>query len=175
MKFDAEFGSSEQYQQWFYDLNGGRTEYAITIATMIGKSRMKGEKVVTNLKPYGAEKPRSGMLKNANTHSVEVFWDPPKGDFTKYVLYVDDFRKDNKKMKPGLGFSLLRLNSHVSTSTAKGQTETEFGSQPDAIGETKLYEDVHENVIPHDRTFDLSHKTTEYIIMGKVSLYFFCL
>ena len=71
---------------------------------------------------------------------------------------------------------MLRINSHLSTSTTKGKTDdTEFGSQPDAIGETKLYEDVHENLIPHDRTFDLSHKTTEYIIMGKVSIYFFLL
>jgi hypothetical protein len=54
----------------FYDLNGGRTEYVITIACMIGKSRMKGEKVVTNLVPYGPEKPRSGMVRSAGTRQV---------------------------------------------------------------------------------------------------------
>jgi len=37
---------------------------------MIGKSRMKGEKIVTNLVPYGPEKPRSGMVKNAGTDQV---------------------------------------------------------------------------------------------------------
>ncbi len=42
----------------------------ITIACMIGKSRMKGEKVVTNLVPYGPEKPRSGMVKMASTNQV---------------------------------------------------------------------------------------------------------
>jgi hypothetical protein len=26
------------------------------------------------------------MLKQANTHEVEICWEPPKGDFTKYVL-----------------------------------------------------------------------------------------
>jgi hypothetical protein len=29
---------------------------------------------------------RAGMLKQANTHEVEICWEPPKGDFTKYVL-----------------------------------------------------------------------------------------
>ena len=58
------------YSTWFFDLNGGRTEYVITIACMIGKSRMKGEKVVTTLVPYGPEKPRSGMVRSANTRQV---------------------------------------------------------------------------------------------------------
>jgi len=79
----------DMYHHWFYDLNGGRTEYVITIACMIGRSRMKGEKIVTNLVPYGPEKPRTGMTKAADTNQVEIFWDPPKGDFTKYVLEVD--------------------------------------------------------------------------------------
>ncbi len=54
-----------------------------------GKSRMKGEKVVTNLVPYGPEKPRSGMQKSAGTEQVELIWDPPKGDFTKYTLLIE--------------------------------------------------------------------------------------
>jgi hypothetical protein len=29
---------------------------------------------------------RAGMLKHASTHEVEICWEPPKGDFTKYVL-----------------------------------------------------------------------------------------
>ena len=58
------------YSTWYYDLLGGRTEYVITIACMIGKSRMKGEKVVTTLMPYGPEKPQSGMLKAVGTHQV---------------------------------------------------------------------------------------------------------
>jgi hypothetical protein len=31
---------------------------------------MKGEKVVTNLVPYGPEKPRSGMVRLASTNQV---------------------------------------------------------------------------------------------------------
>jgi hypothetical protein len=61
------------FLQRFYDLHGGRREYVITIACMIGKSRMKGEKVVTNLVPYGPEKPRSGMVKLAGTNQVRIF------------------------------------------------------------------------------------------------------
>jgi hypothetical protein len=47
----------------FYDLHGGRREYVLTIACMIGKSRMKGAKIVTNLVPYGPEKPRDRFYK----------------------------------------------------------------------------------------------------------------
>ena len=74
---------------------------------MIGKSRMKGEKVVTNLVPYGPEKPRSGMVKNTCTDQFEIFWDPPKGDFTKYYLDID-LLSDKDVPKPE---SVLRLNS----------------------------------------------------------------
>ena len=102
------------YNTWFYDLNGGKTEYVITISVVIGKSRMKGEKVVTPLLPYGAEKPRSGMVKAAEPEAVEIFWDPPKGDFTKYVLSVDKL-SESVTIKAGTG-SLLRLASNTSSS-----------------------------------------------------------
>ena len=46
-------GGNDPYTCTFHDLNGGKTEYVVTIACMIGKSRMKGAKVVTNLVPYG--------------------------------------------------------------------------------------------------------------------------
>ena len=53
---------------------------------------MKGEKVVTNLVPYGAEKPRVGMVKkgegNPGTNQVEIFWHPPPVEFSKYVLNI---------------------------------------------------------------------------------------
>ena len=77
------------YSAWFYDLDGGRTEYVITIACMIGKSRMKGEKVVSNLVPYGPEKPRAGMVKLVEVDHAEIQWDSPKGDFTKYNLVIE--------------------------------------------------------------------------------------
>lgn len=78
-----------KYTAWFFDLQGGKTEYVITIACMIGKSRMKGERIVTTLLPYGPEKPRGGILKSSATDEVEIAWEPPKGGFTKYILSVD--------------------------------------------------------------------------------------
>ena len=72
---------------------------------------MKGHKIVTNLVPYGPEKPRSGMVKQAGTNQVEIFWDPPKGDFTKYYLYIDRL-SDKDAPRPE---SILRLNSARST------------------------------------------------------------
>ena len=50
-----------RYQTWFYDLHGGRTEYVVTVACMLGKSRMRGARIVTTLVPHGPEAPRNGM------------------------------------------------------------------------------------------------------------------
>ena len=86
-----------RYTAWFYDLQGGKTEYVITIACVIGKSRMKGERIVTTLLPYGPEKPRAGILKSSTTDEVEIAWEPPKGGFTKYKLSVDPSVKSMNK------------------------------------------------------------------------------
>ncbi|CAB4068022.1 unnamed protein product [Lepeophtheirus salmonis] len=92
--YDSETNDDVFYSIWFYDLSGGRTEYVVTIACMVGKSRMKGEKVVTNLSPYGPEMPRSGMIKSVSTDQAEIFWDPPKGEFTKYTLALERIDKE---------------------------------------------------------------------------------
>ena len=54
---------------------------------------MKGAKIVTNLLPYGPEKPRGGIVKSLTTDTVEIAWEPPKGGFTKYVLCVGETGK----------------------------------------------------------------------------------
>ena len=56
----------------------------MTIACVIGKSRMKGARVVTTLLPHGPEKPRGGSICRAVTSTeVEIGWEPPRGAFTK--------------------------------------------------------------------------------------------
>ena len=87
MKDDKD--SEGNYSAWFYDLQGGRTEYIVTIACVLGRSRMKGEQVVTTLLPYGPESPPGGLVKSVSTEEVEITWEAPKGGFTKYVLCVD--------------------------------------------------------------------------------------
>ena len=54
---------------------------------------MKGAKIVTNLLPYGPEKPRGGIVKSLTTDTVDIAWEPPKGGFTKYVLCVGETGK----------------------------------------------------------------------------------
>ena len=93
-KYTGDKDSSGYYSTTFQDLQGGKTEYIVTIACVIGKSRMKGERIVTTLPPYGPEKPRGGRIfkhdeSEAKTEEVEIEWEPPKGGFTKYVLFVD--------------------------------------------------------------------------------------
>ena len=82
---------------------------------------MKGKKVVTSLVPYGAEKPRAGMVKSASTHSVEIFWDPPKGEFTKYILSVDKL-SEKPIVKPE---SLLRMTSLSKSKSALNLDKTD--------------------------------------------------
>ena len=88
-RLKEEIDKDGNYSAWFFDLQGGKTEYVVTIACVIGKSRMKGERIVTTLLPYGPEKPRAGVLKTITTNEAEIAWEPPKGGFTKYVLCVD--------------------------------------------------------------------------------------
>ena len=74
------------YQAEFTDLQGGTTEYVVTIATVIGKSRMRGERIVTYLAPSGPEEHPDGFCYNVKTHSAQLRWEMPKGEFMKYVL-----------------------------------------------------------------------------------------
>ena len=130
---------------------GGRTEYVITIACMIGKSRMKGEKVVTSLVPYGAEKPSAGMLKTFSTYSVEIFWDPPKGDFGKYVLSVDKL-SEKPIIKPE---SLIRMQSLAKSAHNLANWNSEFDQT-----------DNPDDLTRELRTIEISHKLTTYTILG---------
>lgn len=148
----TKFKNKPAYSVWFYDLIGGKTEYVITIACMIGKSRMKGEKVVTTLMPYGPEKPRSGMLKSSGTNQVEIFWDPPKGDFTKYTLMIekitDDVKdKDQNKEIVTDNLPIVRLNS---------------GRSRETLPDGSAYFD--KSNLRHME--NLSAKLTEYTILG---------
>ena len=85
---DAKDGDGN-YSASFNDLQGGKTEYVITISCVIGRSRMKGEQITTFLLPYGPEVPRQGLFTNVSQNEVEMAWDAPKGGFTKYILSVD--------------------------------------------------------------------------------------
>jgi hypothetical protein len=138
---------TDNYYTWFYDLVGGKTEYVITIACIIGKSRMKGEKVVTNLVPYGAERPRNGILEKAGTTEVELFWDAPKGEFTKYTIIVDKVVPMPKTMMTS-EVNILRLTSLVSG-----------GGEPS-------YADLTELDRSNLRHIEISSKLTRYTVKG---------
>lgn len=151
------------YSSWFCDLSGGTTEYVITIACIVGKSRMKGEKLVTNLVPYGAEKPRAGMVKetegNPGTNQVEIFWEPPRGDFTKYVLTVDKIH-DLKYSATELATagSFLRMNSTQSKASIIPYNVSAIQMEMENIPE-EISNPVH-------TVYNLNNKLQTYIILG---------
>jgi len=110
---------------------------------------MKGEKVVTNLVPYGPEKPRSGMVRLAGTNQVEIFWDPPKGDFTKYYLYIDRL-SDRDVPRPE---TILRLNSARSSRSQSSLPDLLDGQTDHARPNVRVMENI-------------SSKLTTYTILG---------
>jgi hypothetical protein len=114
---------------------------------MIGKSRMKGEKIVTSLVPYGAEKPSAGIIKSFSTYSVEIFWDPPKGDFGKYVLSIDKL-SEKPIIKPE---SLIPMTID---NLANWNSEFNITDNPD--------DDLTREI----RTIEISHKLRTYTILG---------
>ncbi|QQP57419.1 Uncharacterized protein FKW44_002400 [Caligus rogercresseyi] len=147
--YDSDTNEDVFYSIWFYDLSGGRTEYVVTIACMVGKSRMKGEKVVTNLAPYGPEMPRSGMLKHVSPNEAEIFWDPPKGEFTKYTLALE--RVDMDRVED--------------TDTGSMWTKTNVHPLPGQIPEDLMSQQL--SFIRTTRKIEnLSFKLNSYTILG---------
>ena len=66
---------------------------------------------MTTLLPYGAVKPRSGIVKSTGTDEVEISWQPPKGSFTKYVLLVDPNVNSTASPKRDIGFDIKGIFS----------------------------------------------------------------
>ena len=73
---------------------------------------------MANLVPYGPERPRSGMVKSAGTNQVDIFWDPPKGEFKKYTLLIERigelFKKNESKTSNKSRNNEIRRKSTVS-------------------------------------------------------------
>ena len=151
-KLKEEKDKDGNYSAWFFDLQGGRTEYVVTVACVIGKSRMKGAQFVTTLLPYGPVKPRGGIVQTARTNDLEIAWVPPKGGFTKYVLCVDpnvasttalsnithSFLQDkfylSKQVDSALSFDKVNLQDYTERELSNLLTETKiWGLSP---GET---------------------------------------
>lgn len=98
---DSKYYSSQnkKYSAEFEDLEGGTNEYITTITSVIGESRMKGERVVNFLPPFSPKQPRKGMADKIETHQAQIKWIPPFGEFTKYILSIES-EETKKKMEP---------------------------------------------------------------------------
>ena len=124
-KHTSEKDANDNYSTTFVDLQGGKTEYIVTIACVIGKSRMKGARIVTTLLPHGPERPRGGKItKSIETNEVEIAWEPPKGGFTKYVLFVDNNLQSNN---PVTRYSTrIYKNSDIGSTSTLGTSSKDF-------------------------------------------------
>ena len=130
-------------------MNGGRVEYVISVACIVGKSRMKGYTIPTYLVPYGPEMPKSGMVKEVTENEAEILWYPPNGDFKKYLLCIQRLSDDSDISR----YMMIR-------NTPKLYKETFFPSPklPNATN------DVKNNIMRLAE--HLSTKATSHIIPG---------
>ena len=70
-------------------LKGGQTSYVITIACIIGKTRLKGTKLMTKLRPRPPKKPARGAFVNTGeSRDLVLEWAPPLCKFDCYVLSI---------------------------------------------------------------------------------------
>jgi hypothetical protein len=163
-----DLAQDENYSAIFLDLAGGKTEYIVTIACVIGKSRMKGERIVTTLLPYGPEKPRAGMIKATTTNEVEIMWDPPKGEFTKYVLVIDpNVTSVTYKKKRVSTFSIAKQNTGCGgMGTGGGGGGSSCGTDC-SVHKFDRSETVEEYVLSADCwERELSSKLTNFTLLG---------
>ena len=127
---------------------------------------------MANLVPYGPEKPRSGMVKSTGTHQVEIFWDPPKGEFTKYTLLIEKIGDLPQQRPSEMTINILRMSSMTSNpsySDVAGKDEPIF-----SLNQSRTFQKSNPFHFS-DATFDkssfrhiesLSYKLTEYTILG---------
>lgn len=87
----------------------------------------------------------------AGTDQVEIFWDPPKGEFTKYFLKIDQILSSKELPKQE---SILRLNSVYSYNKSNNNSVVDLNVDVDPPSHMKR---VMEN---------LSSKLTTYTILG---------
>ena len=81
-------------------LKGGQTSYVITIACIIGKTRLKGTKLITKLRPRPPKKPARGAFVNTGESGDLVLeWAPPLCKFDCYVLSVTSNIDPNTRIR----------------------------------------------------------------------------
>ena len=108
---------------------------------------------MTTLVPYGPERPKIGLqdMNSTTEDKVEIFWDPPKGEFTKYTLEID--RLNIKQ----------RMGTHGMLTPVKNNNN--------------WTDDIYEAILPSIKSGDLpnsnrryfenlSYKLTSYTITG---------
>jgi len=99
---------------------------------------------------------RGGILKTANTNEVEIAWEPPKGDFTKYVLTVENLVPGPKGVPRAIIPSLpplpqVPLYTSQMSNSGSNQNIGSFGDLSDGPGMTRR---------------DISSKVTNFVVHG---------
>ena len=108
--------------------------------------------------PHGPEKPRTGLqdLTGTGETKAEIFWDPPKGEFTKYILDIEKI--NNGKHGEAFGTQSPSLLS---------KTNSIFGLENmyEVLSLIKLADPC--SLAQRRRHIDnLSYKLSRYTIMG---------
>lgn len=69
------------------------------------------------------------MVKSTGTDQVEIFWDPPKGEFKKYTLLIEKIGELIKNSEPKV------INNNSKTTIARrNSTSSDPNQQSDIAG-----------------------------------------
>ena len=62
----------------------------MNISCVVGMYRLKGVKFVRSLIPLAPSVSAGDFVTNVSEKSAEIMWEPPKKDFSKYALTIQD-------------------------------------------------------------------------------------
>ena len=127
-----------QHEYEFKDLAGGKSEYIVTVSTIIGDAKMRGVTTTRYLPPFPPQNLDCRELDNDNRargSRIKVRWSRPKGAFDKYILKVvcpgeqqkTESVPDGRPVKLPSYFPHTRNNRLSSTSFSMKKREREPG------------------------------------------------
>ena len=67
---------------------GGVTNYVVSVSCVVGMYRLKGTQFVKNLVPEPPTTSAGSFVNKVSEEGVEIMWEPPKKDFSKYTLII---------------------------------------------------------------------------------------
>ena len=86
---------------------GGVTNYIVSVSCVVGMYRLKGYKFTRNLVPLPPIS-AGDFVTDVSEKTVDIMWEPPKKDFSRYSLTVEHL--EDEKHGYTFGFILFFIS-----------------------------------------------------------------